>query len=186
MQLSIDKRYKRQTKKIRRKQHIVTLIGLLRKECNMRFSNSSEASKELQDAFNGWSTGTPTFGRQMAYAIIAANWAVHSGVDGFNSLLSNHWAKCSLALTIGYLGVNLVMVWLMTILHRQRVDYCDSDRDRWDREYTTFTTNMNPSAWPYTTTIELLGQTYRTINLLAPLCAGVLFVISLYSSSNSQ
>jgi hypothetical protein len=153
---------------------------------SQRFKDSGEACKEVHEGFNAWSSGAPSFGRQMAYAIIAANWAVHATGDHLaTSILSNHWAKCSMIVTLCYLGVNLILAWFMGILYDRRVTYTETDKDRWEREFNAYQTASAESSWPYTMLIEMLGKLYRFINMFFPLLGGVLLVVSMFSDSNN-
>ena len=140
-----------------------------------RFKSAGEANNELYQGFNAWSAGLGTHSVHAAYALIAANWAVHSGA---NAILGNRWAKWSLAVVIVFLGLNLLCIWLMTALYRRRCSYADEDKARWAGEFEDASAAGSP--WPYTHTIECVGRFLEGLRILAPIAGGTLFILSLF------
>ena len=139
-----------------------------------RFDNAGDASEELFVGFNDWSASISNYGMQAAYSVIAANWAVFGSS---NAILTNSWSKTSMTIVVTFIGVNLFLTLWMTRLYRQRVEYADEDKGRWKSEFGDGE-NM-PSAWPYTSAIELLGTVIRLLKTWAPIIAGIAFVLGL-------
>jgi len=145
-----------------------------------RFADAGEAVKELYDGFNDWSATVSSYGIQMAYAVIAANWAVYGGAQ---AILENPWAKFSVAIVISFLGLNLFCTWLMTMCYAQRCSYADKDKTRWSKEFENEYTSS--SAWPYTKFIEKLGDFIRLLKVWAPIVGGIVFILGLFFSGQT-
>jgi hypothetical protein len=140
-----------------------------------RFSNAGDAVKELFEGFNDWSATVSSYGIQMAYAVIAANWAVYGDAQ---AIIGNIWAKYSIAIVISFLGLNLFCTWLMTSLYDKRCAYADVDKARWSSEFER--EKISPSAWPYTKFIEKLGKFMRLLKVWTPIVGGIVFIIGLF------
>lgn len=113
---------------------------------------------------------------QLSFAVIAANWAVFGSID---AVLGNVWAKLSIALVVCSLGVSLVAAHVLGVLHSRRIDYAESDPDRWKREFDTTAGVRDP--WPFTGAIESFGFWQRTAKTWLPVAAALLFLIALLS-----
>ena len=140
-----------------------------------RFSKAGDAAAELITGFNDWSANISLYGMHMAYAVIAANWAVYGNAQ---AILSNPWAKYSVAIVIFFLGLNLFCTWLMTNLYANQCDYANDDKIRWKKEFNN--ENITSSAWPYTKYIENLGDFIRIIKVWVPIVGGVVFILGLF------
>ncbi len=140
-----------------------------------RFSKPGDAWQELFDGFNEWGATLSSHGLQAAYALIAANWAVHGNA---RAILDNIFAKLSIAMIICFLGLNLLGDWWMVLLYENRLKYADDDKDRWEKEFQDAA--KEKSSWPYTKLIENLGLWLRILKTLAPVIAGILFILSLF------
>ena len=114
---------------------------------------------------------------QAAYSIIAANWAVYGGA---NEILSNLFAKTSMAIVVTFIGLNLFFTGWMTILYEDRNVYANSDKERWEREFANETNSG--SSWPYTDSIQNLWAFMRFLKISAPILAGVIFVVGLFDN----
>lgn len=139
-----------------------------------RFSNPGEATKEIYTGFNDWSGTLASNSRQVAYALIAANWAVYGNAD---DILENTWARVSIAVVVVFLGINLICTGWMTRLYKLQCKYSDEDKLRWAQEYKV--AEPGPSPWPYTNRIHALGGFMRILNIWAPVGAGVVFILGL-------
>lgn len=142
---------------------------------NRRFKNVGEASKELFEGFNKWCSVLSSHSLQAAYAIIAANWVVHGNA---NAILDNIFAKLSMAITIGFLGLNLLGARWMTVLYKKRCEYANENKEQWEKEFEEAA--QVTSSWPYTKLIENLGFWLRLLKAWAPVIAGILFILSLF------
>jgi hypothetical protein len=143
---------------------------------NMNESNGLKDAKEkLTDAYNDWSAGLGVYSVQAAYAIIAANWAVHAKPD---SILSNRYATWSIFTCIAFISINIFMVWRITEMHYDRISDAEKDNNWWLKEYE----NRNHTKFPYTQEIESWSKFLRKLKGLAPIAAGTLFLFSLFFS----
>lgn len=140
-----------------------------------RFSNAGDAVKELFEGFNDWSATVSTYGIHMAYAVIAANWAVYGDAQ---AIIGNHWAKSSISIVISFLGLNLFCTWLMTSHYYKRCVYANEDKARWSSEFEKEKTSS--SDWPYTKFIQRLGKFMRLLKVWAPIVGGIVFIIGLF------
>jgi len=139
-----------------------------------RFKTSGEAKKELQTSFDKWSSILTTHSIQIAFAIIAANWAVHGSAS---AILSNDWSKGSLVIILGFLGLDLLITRLITWLLYKRILYAEKNVDRWNKEYIKA---KGKRYWPFTKSIEYIGLAFRELKVWAPILAAIFFIISLF------
>lgn len=139
-----------------------------------RFETAGDATDELFEGFNDWSASISSYGMQAAYSVIAANWAVYGSA---NAIITNYWARTSMALVITFIGVNLFLTWRMTVQYQRRLKYADDDKDRWHNEFNHG--EDASSAWPYTSSIQSLGASMRLLKTWAPIGAGLIFVMGL-------
>ena len=141
---------------------------------NRRFTNAGEATSELFTSFGAWSSNLAAWSMQLAYAVIAANWAAHGNTT---NILHNWAAKSSMAVAVGFLALHLLLTGWMTWRYGKRLDYADANKARWEKEFET--SAKEPSPWPYTGFIEGLGTFIRLLRIWLPLAAGLLFILSL-------
>jgi hypothetical protein len=138
-----------------------------------RWDGAADAYRELQQAFNDWSASLTTHSVQATFAIIAANWAVHTSKD---AILNNVWSKWSMLTALSFLGINLLATGIMAYMHYKRCLYADNDTDRWEKE---FQASSRTKYWPYTKCIESLGHALRCLKTVLPFVAAAFFVVSL-------
>jgi len=141
-----------------------------------RFEDAGDASQEIYDSFNIWGAILTKHSIEATFAIIAANWAVHSNLQ---ELLNNTAAKISLGLAIGFLGLNLFGTGIMTCLLGKRCTYADDDKERWEKEFRAAGANSK-SPWPYTCCIERLGSILRFLKMWMPVISAGFFIGSLF------
>jgi len=139
-----------------------------------QFESPDIALKQLSGDFNEWCSILTTHSIQAAFAIIGANWAVHRSTK---ALLSNRWAVWSMIVVLGFLGINLLGTYAMTVMHHRQFNHAEENPGRWRREYEDSQGRNVP--WPYTRGIERLGEALRILKVLAPVIAAILLVISL-------
>jgi hypothetical protein len=140
-----------------------------------RFANAGDASKELFDGFNDWCSAFSSHSLQSSYAIIAANWAVHSNA---HAILSNIFAKLSMATITAFLVINPLLCRWMILLYKKRCNFTDQNKKQWEVEFNE--TEKESSCWPYTKLIEILGESLRALKTWAPIISGILFIFSLF------
>ena len=140
-----------------------------------RFKTAADATSELHDHFGNWTAGLGKYGLQIAFALMAANWALH----GSNAaLLRNPWAKWSMVVAVVYLALLLLSIGYMVRLSWQRREYADADKARWAAE---FEANADrPSAWPYSPAMEHAGNAMAVLHVLGPLVSGALLMVSIF------
>lgn len=142
---------------------------------NRRFETAGEAAKELFDGFNDWCGALSSYSIQVAYAILAANWAVHGTA---NAIWNNIFAKLSMALVILFLGLHLLGIRWMALLYKNRSEYANTNKQRWEEEFHDLEKINSP--WPYTECIQKLGLCLRILKTWAPVIGGALFILSLF------
>lgn len=143
-----------------------------------RFKSAAEATSELHDHFGSWTAGLGKYGLQVTFAVMAANWALY----GSNAaLLQNPWAKWSMVTAVAYLTLLLLSMGYMVWQSWARRQYADTDKARWAREFKA--TADRPSAWPYSASMEHLGNVMAALHVLGPLLSGTLLLISIFVAS---
>ncbi len=140
-----------------------------------RFKDASEASKEINDQFNDWSSGLSGHSLHAIYAIIAANWAVHSNAD---KIINNGAAKWSLIIAIGFLALNVLLGFWLTWLLSKRNQYIAENLNRWKEEFGKAENIIG--VWPYTPFMKKLATALHILRFVAPFTAASLFIASLF------
>jgi len=140
-------------------------------------ASAKEGTASVKDDYLYWTGKLTDSSFQLSLGLIGANWAAFGSVQ---KILSNPWAKSSLALVVASLGLSLAGAKWMSELHRRQVNYADEDPDRWLRECKAAQSRNDP--WPYTAQIEDLGRWLREAKLWIPIIAGVLFLIALFTA----
>jgi hypothetical protein len=142
-----------------------------------RFNNPGEAVKELQEGFNDWSAILTKHSIETALAVIAANWAVYGDVK---AILDNSWSKWSLAVAVGFLGINLVLTGSITFLYNRQRRHADTDKEKWKDEYEKAGEELKSVPWPYTDKIQCMGSILRFLKVVIPMIAATLFIVSIF------
>jgi hypothetical protein len=140
-----------------------------------RFKDASEATKEINDQFNDWSSGLSSHSLQAIYAIIAANWAVHRNAS---DILNNGAAKWSLIIGIGFLGLNILLDSWLTWRLSKRNRYISKNLNRWEYEFGKAKNIVGD--WPFTTFMKKLFTALHILRFVAPFTAAGLFIASLF------
>ena len=93
---------------------------------------AAEAGKKrVAENTNRWNASLETLSVQLCYAIIAANWAVHTDTD---SILDNRAATWSLAIAVTFLALNVVLVGINTQIMWKRMYDVEHDPTWWTAE----------------------------------------------------
>ena len=143
-----------------------------------KFKNAGDALKDVQKAFNDWSSILTSHSIQIAFAIIAANWAVHGRAD---AILENSWSRWSMGIAICFLGINLLSTNCMAWLLYKRSIYAEADWNRWEKEYEADLKDTSKNMyWPYDKSIQIFGEILRELKCWMPFSSALLFVISLF------
>lgn len=107
------------------------------------YATPADALKAVRDDYLYWTGRVTDTSLQLSFGVIAANWAAFGSTD---SILSNFWAKSSLTAALTSLAVSLVVAAVTGTLHSQRVDYAESNLERWGAQYEATKNKRDP--WP--------------------------------------
>jgi len=136
------------------------------------YDSPADATKSVNSSYDYWSGNLTTSSLQMNYALIGANWAVFGSTSG---ILGNCWAKWSMLLVIIALGLNALGSMALTKLLRSRIEYAESDYNRWAVQ---FKDNYGKkSTWPFTDSIDGIGSGMRWLKASLTLASGILLII---------
>jgi len=129
--------------------------------------------QKLIDTYRSWNEMLGGVGIQATYAIIAANWAVHSRAD---RIINNTCALWSIAICIVVISVNVLLVWLISQLLSWRIRQADEHVEWWTTEHK----KRSESRWPFSRAMEGWSFCRRIIISFGPIVAGILFILSLF------
>jgi len=136
-----------------------------------RYSNAAEGLKALEDSYNYWTGKITDLAFQSSLALIAANWALISGLQP---------TRCARILlivsTIIALASLLVGLWgarRMAQLHDERFRFAEKCREEWQKEWER--SEGTESQWPYTQEIEDSGRRWATAKFWLLVLAGITF-----------
>ncbi len=138
------------------------------------FATPQDALKGVRDDFFYWTGKLTDSSFALSLAVIGANWAVFGSID---RVVQSGWSQWSIGTVIFGLGASLIGNRVMGELHRNRIDYAESDSARWRQEFSDTAGCRNP--WPYTTSIERLAAGLREAKTWLPVAGGLLFLAAL-------
>jgi hypothetical protein len=141
-----------------------------------QFLDPGAARAAVSEYYQSWSKQLTDRSFELSIGLIGANWAVFGGVA---KIMSNRWAQGSIAVVVVGLLATLLATWVLTELLRMQVHYALADPARWRSEWEDKGGKLNE--WPYTTTIEVVGNVQRLIKAVVPIIGGVLFFLALLS-----
>jgi hypothetical protein len=136
------------------------------------YPSASDALKAVRDDYLYWTGRLTDTSLQLAFAVIAANWAVFG-----SQIFAKFWSKLSVGLVIVSLVFGLAGAKWMGELHRKRIEYAETDPSRWQAEFRDTAGKFNP--WPFTRKIEWVGRRMRSAKTWLPLIAGISFLVAL-------
>ena len=139
------------------------------------FKTAGDALKKLGQDFNDWGSILTKHSIQAAYAVIAANWAVHGNAQ---NIINNSYAKASLVIVFLFLGINIFASGWMIRMHFNQYLHGEESSKRWETEFKK--SRSKRTFWPYTKGIEYLGRALRLVKIWAPIIAAALFIFSLF------
>lgn len=144
-----------------------------------RYKAPGDASTELFTTFNVWTGKLSAYGPQIAFALIAANWAIHGTRT---EMLANSWAQLSLLVSVTYLALLLPAMLLSIRLLRKQIEYADVDRARWEREAADNASLPigKKSHWPYTNEIYKLSIALHHCHVWSAFVSGSFLALSLF------
>lgn len=123
--------------------------------------------------WTGWLTDTSF---QLSCAVIAANWAVFGSAD---KLLTSFWSNLSVGIVFVSLGLNVLGGKWLGELHRARIEYAETNAERWRDEFQKTAGKRDP--WPFTGKIENVARASREAKTWLPILAGLSFLVALLS-----
>jgi len=138
------------------------------------YADDQAALNAVREDYLYWSGKLTDTSLQLSFAILGANWATFGSVNGIMSVL---WAKLSVACVVLSLGVNVVGAAVLAELHRRQLEYAESDKSRWAKEFVDAQQRACP--WPFTPAIEVLGRGCRELKAWLPVTAGLLYFAAL-------
>jgi hypothetical protein len=136
-----------------------------------RYSNAAEGLKALEDSYNYWTGKTTDLAFQSSLALVAADWALISGLHP--SRCAGTFLIVSIIIALASLLVGLWGARRMAHLHRRRFQFAESHRETWQKEWERSETTE--SQWPYTQEIENSGTRWATAKFSLLILAGVTF-----------
>lgn len=142
---------------------------------------ANEAKEEVRLAYEKWSTKLTEHSMQLAYAVIAANWAAYRPAS---SIIENHWAAYSLATAILFLALNLIGEWCLSHRLKRQYEYAEANQQRWKDEAER--SDGKVVSWPYTSAIDRISSSLRFLKVTMPFAAAILFAYSLAVESGSS
>ncbi len=131
--------------------------------------STEDGIKELQSGYSAWSASLANYSVEATYAVIVANWAVHS-----RTVLNNGCALLSIIICIVFLAFNILLVWIITELHCSRLNKALSSHAWWIEQHKM----RKYTRWPYTQGIESTAFFLRIVKGLVPVLAGTFFILS--------
>ncbi len=141
-----------------------------------KYKNAGDGIKELNEDYEGWSSMLTSYSLQISYAIIAANWAVHSSTD---NLLKNGFAKGSLIIIFIFLGLNLLASAKVTKLLYQRIFFAEENSEKWSKEFEDYEKG-DSKHWPFSSEIHNIPDLLRHLKVWMPIVSAGFFIFSLF------
>jgi hypothetical protein len=138
------------------------------------YASPADAQKQVREDYLYWTGRLADSSFQLSFALIAGNWAAFGSLE---RIMSNNWAKLSLALVILALAASLLGAYVLGQLHNKQLAYANENPERWVEEYKQCS-GSNP--WPFTKKIVTIGWLLRQVKTWLPLASGVCFLIALF------
>jgi cytochrome bd-type quinol oxidase subunit 2 len=151
---------------------VVNKRRLAGKDSTGIYESSTDALKQINEAFDYWSGQITVTSLQMCYALIGANWVIFGSVG---NILHSRYAIVSLLLVVLALTFNMVSAYVLPEYMRSRFGYAVSDRKRWEAEFQH--EKIESTTWPYSKWTEEASIATRLIKVILPLASGVCLVI---------
>jgi hypothetical protein len=136
------------------------------------YASSTDALKQINEAFDYWSGQITATSLQMCYALIGANWVIFGSVG---SILHSRYAIVSLLLVLLAPALNMVSSYALAECMRGRFGYAVSNRKRWEAEFQH--EKVESTTWPYSKWTEEASIATRLIKVILPLASGICLII---------
>lgn len=128
-----------------------------------RYKTAADALIVLENKYDGWSKRLTDTSLQLAFALIAANWAVF----GNEKILSQVLPRLSIACAFLTILTVLITAKLMVSEHDTQHERAEKDSKRWEEEWLASQSSSTP--WPYTSKIECIGEISRFFRFWLPI-----------------
>lgn len=142
-----------------------------------RYVTAAEGQRQLESEYIYWTGKITDHSFQASIALIAANWAVHSGAN--SSVISNGWAVASIVVALLAILTSLGGALWMARLHYDIFYEAERDKTRWQKRWEA--SERIESEWPYSDCIKTSGKWLARCKVWLPLSSGLLFVIGAVS-----
>ncbi len=113
----------------------------------------------------------------MCYALIGANWAIFTSING---ILASFWAKWSIVLVLLALTVGVLGSWVLSELMRSQISRAESNYGGWAKEFAEAKGTSDP--WPFSEGMEITGKLMRWTRSTFVLASGIFLIIGALSA----
>lgn len=137
------------------------------------YANPAEGLQAVGRWFDAWSRALSDRSVQLAYALVAANWAIFGSRD---EIMNSSLAKLSISFALLFLALNLVISRVLVERLRSRFVFAESHPRKWEEEFMNSIGESTP--WPSTRAIDRLARTLREVRTWVPLTSGLFFLIA--------
>jgi len=139
-----------------------------------RFEDAAAGRKKLNEGFDLWTKLLADRSLHASYAVIAGAWAIFGTAD---KLFGNTWAMMAVLVAVLYVGLALVINFLVVFLYRLQLNYARKDPKRWQEEWAT---SEDPeSDWPWTAGLERVSMPYNWLKIVLPTIAVVCLAVAI-------
>lgn len=138
-----------------------------------QYSSAAEGRKALQEGYNYWTGRITDLVFQSSLAMIAANWALISGLHP--TRFARSLMIVSTVLAIVSLFVGLWGARRMASLHYKQYLFSEQHRKTWQEQWEQSETIE--SKWPYTQEIEDSGSRFSDAKFWLLVIAGIAFAV---------
>ncbi len=139
------------------------------------YKSPAEGLRALQADYLRWTSRITDISFQCCLALIAANWALHSGKG---ELLKNAWATWSVSLALGAVLLSLLGAFVLATGTYNAFYEASKDpgnwRSRWDPS------ERIPSEWPYTSGLIKTALFFTHLKVWVPIISGACFVFGAF------
>ena len=141
------------------------------------YEDEAEALKTVHERYHYWTEKLTNSSFELSLSVIATNWAIFGSVQG---ILTNCWAKYSMAVVLFSLMLNLIGTKFMSEWLCKQVDLAEADPKGWTNQYQKSLGTSGP--WPFTKRIITLGNCLREAKTWLPIVSVVILIIGLFVS----
>lgn len=145
------------------------------------YENEGDGLTKVHERYHYWTEKLTNSSFELSLSVIAANWAIFGSVQG---ILTDSWAKYSMAVVLIGLILNLIGTKLMSEWLCKQVNWAEANPESWSNQYKKSLGTSDP--WPFTKEIDTLGWYLRQVKTWLPIISVVLLIIGLFLSGASE